>query len=68
MTILLKKSMQTNYEPMQEEVLNLLSCIANIIEKDFAPYYTIFMPMMLEILTNVGMTTMSQKTLRAQAI
>ena len=55
---LLKLSMTQNYEPLQEEVMNLLSMTASIIEKDFAPYYTQFMPLMLEILNNVGVTTM----------
>lgn len=54
---LLKKAMQDNYEPLQEEVLALLSIAASIMEKDFTAYYSIFMPMMLEILNNVGMTT-----------
>jgi hypothetical protein len=38
------------------------------LEKDFAQYYNEFMPMMLEILNNVGMTTIEQKTLRARTI
>jgi len=54
---LLKKAMITNYEPLQEEVLNLLSVVATIIEKEFVPFYSVFMPMMLEILANVGMNT-----------
>jgi hypothetical protein len=55
---LLKKAMQDNYEPLQEEVLSLLSTTASIMEKDFTSYYSVFMPMMLEILNNVGMTNM----------
>lgn len=52
---LLKKAMQENYEPLQEEVMNLLSVVATIIETEFAKYYNDFMPMMMQILTNVGM-------------
>lgn len=51
---LLKLAIQENYEPLQEEVMNLLSLLASLIEKDFAPYYNDFMPMMFEILNNVG--------------
>jgi hypothetical protein len=65
---LLKKAMNENYEPLQEEVINLIKISASILEKDFAQYYNEFMPMMLEILNNVGMTTIEQKTLRARTI
>jgi hypothetical protein len=51
--------MQESYEPLQEEVLNLLSISASIMDKDFHAYYEMFMPMMLEILANVGMSTMA---------
>ena len=60
--------MVENYEPLQEEVMNLLSLTATLIDQDFAVYYSEFMPMMLEILTKVGMTTMQQKNLRSKTI
>lgn len=65
---LLKKGITENHEPMQEEVMNLISIMANIIEKDFAKYYNDLMPMMLEIISVVGMQTMQQKNLRAKTI
>jgi hypothetical protein len=46
--------MTLNNEPLQEEVISLLSCMASIIDKDFAKYYNDFMPMMIEILTVIG--------------
>lgn len=57
LTNLLKKAMIENYEPLQEEVLNLLSVTATLIENDFSQYYSTFMPMMVEILQNIGTTT-----------
>jgi hypothetical protein len=65
---LLKQAMTNNYEPLQEEVMSLISCLASIIDKDFAKYYNDFMPMMLEILTVVGNQNMAQKNLRARTI
>lgn len=65
---LLQNAMAANYEPLQEEVMNLLSVIAAIIEKEFAKYYSVLMPIMLNILTNVPMKTMPQMTLRARTI
>jgi hypothetical protein len=48
--------------------MSLISCLASIIDKDFAKYYNDFMPMMLEILTVVGNQNMAQKNLRARTI
>jgi hypothetical protein len=52
---LLNKAMQQNYEPLQEEVINLLSVVSSLIEGEFAQYYNDFMPFMLQILTRVDM-------------
>lgn len=49
-------------------MLNLISVTATLIDKDFSPFYNTFIPMMTEILTNIGMTSMPQKMLRAKAI
>ena len=48
--------------------MNLLSLVAAIIESEFAKYYNEFMPLLMSILTNVGMETLSQKSLRAKTI
>ena len=65
---LLQKAVEQNYEPLQEEVMSLLSVAASLIEKEFAKFYSVLMPMMLRILDNVGAVTMQQKTLRARTI
>jgi hypothetical protein len=65
---LLNKGMEQNYEPLQEEVMNLLSVVATIIDTEFAKYYSVLVPIMTNILRNVPSTTMSQMTLRARTI
>jgi len=44
---LLKKAIEVSYEPLQEEVMNLLSAVAQLIDKEFAKYYNALMPLML---------------------
>ena len=68
LVVLLKKGIDEAYEPLQEEVMNLLSVVASIIGGEFAKFYTQLMPMMMQILTGVAMTNMSQMTLRARTI
>jgi len=68
LVVLLKKGIQEKYEPLTTEVLALISTVAHVITSDFAEYYNDFMPLMTEILTNVGTKTMSEKNLRAKAI
>jgi len=65
---LLKHSIQSKYEPLQSEVLNVLHSVCSVILADFGVYFNDFMPMMKEILSNVGNITMSDKKLRAKAI
>jgi len=65
---LLEKGISQNYEPLQEEVMNLISVVASLIENDFGPYFDQLMNLMTQILTMVGMTSMSQMTLRARTI
>ena len=55
---LLQKGIQQNYEPLQTEVLSLLSSVAQVISDEFAEHYNSFMPLMQEILQNVPTTTM----------
>jgi len=43
---LLKKGVEQNYEPLQEETMNLLSVVAQLIEKEFAKYYNVLVPIM----------------------
>ena len=49
----LRKGIQEKYEPLQEEVMNLLNVSATLIEEHFAKYFAKFMPLMVEILDNV---------------
>lgn len=62
----LKKGITENYEPLQEEVLNLLNVSATVIEEQFGKYYNHFMPLMLQILDTVEAKTLKQMTLRAR--
>ena len=65
---LLKKAIDVNYEPLQEEVMNLLSASAQVIESEFSKYYNVLMPLMMQILDNIGTANMQQMTLRARTI
>lgn len=64
----LEKGIQQKYEPMQEEVMNLLNISATLIEDQFSKYFSKFMPLMIEILDNVESKTVSQMNLRARTI
>jgi hypothetical protein len=68
LVVLLKKGIDENYEPLQEEVMNLLSVMASLIQGEFAKFYDQLMPMMTQILSNVAMTNMQQMTLRSRTI
>jgi hypothetical protein len=65
---LLKKGIEQSYEPLQEETMNLLSAVAQLIGKEFAKYYDDLMPLMMQILANIGTANMQQMTLRARTI
>ena len=65
---LLKKGIQAKHEPLQTEVLNVLHSICSVILSDFGVYYNDFMPLMTEILQNVGSESMEDKKLRAKTI
>jgi hypothetical protein len=62
----LQSGIQENYEPLQEEVLNLLNVSATLIEESFAKYFSSFMPLMIEILDKVEGKTIQQMNLRAR--
>jgi len=47
LVVLLKKGIDENYEPLQEEVMNLLSVMASLIQGEFAKFYNSLMPMMI---------------------
>lgn len=64
----LKQAIQTNYEPMQEEVMTLINVSATIIEEKFGKYFGQFMPLMTEILQNVDSKTPEKMQLRARTI
>ena len=48
--------------------MNLLSAVAQLIEKDFSKYYDSLMPLMMQILSNIGSSNMQLMTLRARTI
>lgn len=64
----LEKGIKQKYEPMQEEVMNLLNISATLIEDQFSKYFARFMPLMVEILDNVEAKGVSQMNLRARTI
>ena len=65
---LFQLSLDQNYAPLQEEVLGLLSCIANVLEDKFADHYGKFMPGLKHILNTMPMDTKRNQELRAQCI
>ncbi|CDW84107.1 importin beta- [Stylonychia lemnae] len=67
-SMLFEQSLQSNYPPLQEEVLGLLSCLANVLETKFAQYYGRFMPGLKQILATVPWETQQQQELRAHCI
>jgi hypothetical protein len=64
----LTKAVDENYEPMQEQVMNLLNASATLIEEKFADYFNQFMPLMEKIIDNVDSKTPGQMRLRARTI
>lgn len=64
----LEKGIKEKYEPMQEEVMNLLNVSATLIEGNFNKYFDKFMPLMNEILDHVEPKTIAQMNLRARTI
>jgi len=51
-------SVDAGYEPLQEQVMNLINVSASLLEDDFSKYFNSFLPLMIKILQNVeGKTT-----------
>ena len=48
--------------------MNLLSAVAQLIEKEFSKYFNVLIPLMMQILVNVGTTNQQQMNLRARTI
>jgi len=48
--------------------MNLLSAVAQLIEKEFSKYFNVLIPLMMQILINVGTTNQQQMNLRARTI
>ncbi|TNV74745.1 hypothetical protein FGO68_gene4951 [Halteria grandinella] len=67
-TGLFQLSLDKSYAPLQEEVLGLLSCLANVLEGKFAEHYGLFMPGLKQILATMPMETQAQQELRAHCI
>lgn len=61
-------SLDKNYAPLQEEVLGLLSCMANVLGEKFADHYNMFMPGLKKILIEMPMNTQQEQELRAHCI
>jgi hypothetical protein len=40
--------------------MNLLSAVAQLIEKEFSKYFNVLIPLMMQILVNVGTTNQQQ--------
>lgn len=53
-------SLVRNYAPLQEEILALLSCLANVMADQFGQYYDRFMPGLKQVLATVPMETTAQ--------
>lgn len=65
---LIELSLVSPFTPLQEEVLALLSCIAQLIEDKFAEYYNQFMPGLKSILENTPSDSQANLNLRSNTI
>ena len=57
---LFQKSIETNYAPLQQEVLSTLSCLASVLDTNFEPHYQKFMPGLKNLLATVKWETQEQ--------
>ena len=64
----LQLSITTTYKPIQEEILALVSCIAQLIDSEFGEYYSKFMPGLISIIETTPNDTTAQKDLKANTI
>jgi hypothetical protein len=65
---LFQKALDQKYQPLQEEVLATLSCLASILDTNFEPHYNTFMPGLKVILTTTKYETQQEQELRASCI
>lgn len=65
---LFENSLTIGYAPLQEATLNAISCLSNLLEKNFAPYYEIIMPGLKKLFYNLDAKTNEQKTLKSNCI
>lgn len=63
-----EEALTQNYQPLQEEVLALVSCIATLIEEKFVKYYPNFMPGLKKIILETPNETTHQRDLRSNTI
>lgn len=64
----LRKSIAQNHEPLQMQTLGLIGTIADVIAEDFQQYFGTYVPILIDLLTNVNGDSMEAKKLRAKAI
>ena len=55
--ILFQTSIDKSYQPLQEEVLVTLSCVASVMDESFEVHYSKFMPGLINILRTVKWET-----------
>lgn len=65
---LFELSLTNSNATLQEEVLALLSCVANVLEEKFGEFYNLFMPGLKQILVTMPMETKQQQELRSHCI
>ena len=64
----LQKSINKMYQPLQQEVLVTLSCLASVLDTAFASYYDKFIPGLKKILKSVEGKTQQEQELRSSCI
>ena len=65
---LFQKSIESKYQPLQEEVLVTLSSMAAVMDTNFEPFYGTFMPGLKQILKTVKWETQQEQELRSNCI
>lgn len=65
---LFEQSLSLNYPPLQQNSLDCISLLANILEKDFEPYYQKIMPGLKKLFYNLNPENESQKELKSHCI
>lgn len=68
LSVLFEDSLKLSYPPLQEASLNNISLLANILGKDFSPYYEKIMPGLKKLYYSLSPQTPEQKTLKSQCI